>query len=217
MTTKILIADNHIMVRDGLASMLKKGTDCQIVALASDGHEAVSLAMEHQPDVIVMDVNMSGLNGIEATAQIKEIMPKARIVALSAHADKRYVRGMLKAGAAAYILKDNAFDDLVTAIKKVMQGRRHFSSKVIDIAMDDYASSLEQNTDAICSKLTDREREVFQLLAEGQNAGAISARLHVSTRTVSTHKCNIMKKLGCNSVAELTMVAVRDGIINMDA
>jgi DNA-binding NarL/FixJ family response regulator len=215
-TTKILIADNHVMVRDGLATLLKKSVDCEIVAVASDGRQAVRMAEEYAPDVIIMDVNMPDLNGIEAAGQIKALLPKTRIVALSAHADKRYVRGMLRAGAAAYILKDNAFDDLVVAIRKVLQGRRHFSQKVVDIALDDYADTLGHKDDALCSRLTDREREVFQLLAEGKTADDISRRLHVSTRTVSTHKTNLMKKLGCTSLAELTMAAVREGLINPD-
>ncbi|MEW5735983.1 MAG: response regulator transcription factor [Thermodesulfobacteriota bacterium] len=216
MVCKILLADNHAMVREGLAALLNASAAFQVVATASDGGEAVKMALKHRPEVVVMDVNMPGLNGMEATRQIRESLPDTPIVAISAYADKRYVRGMLQAGASAYILKENAFEDLLAAMESVRKGKRYFSPRVLDIAMDDYLNSLQEVEGSPCSRLTGREREVFQLLAEGKNPSQISDRLHVSSRTVSSHKKSLMTKLGIKSVSELALLALREGLINTD-
>jgi DNA-binding NarL/FixJ family response regulator len=174
------------------------------------------LATEVKPDLVVMDVNMPDLNGIEATRQLMKELPGVKVIALSMYSDKRFVAGMLKAGAAGYILKSGAFDELSTALETVIAGETYLSPKVAGILVEDYISYLAEEKLAPTEVLTAREREILQLLAEGKSAKKIASKLHVSEKTVHTHRQNIMEKLDIHSVAELTKYAIRKGITSVE-
>ena len=216
MTIQILLADDHKITRDGLRALLESQKNMTVIGEAEDGRKAVRLALELQPDVIVMDINMPELNGIEATRQIKTELPEAKIIALSMYSDKRYVVGMLKAGVSGYLLKNCAFDELVSAISAVVNNQNYMSPKIADTVMKDYANILESSDTSPASQLTAREREVLQLIAEGLKTKDIATRIHVSIKTVETHRQQIMRKLNAKSVAELTKIALREGLTSLD-
>lgn len=216
MDIKILLADDHKITRDGLKSLLENQNHMIVVGEAENGRQAVRLALDLAPDVIVMDINMPELNGIEATRQIISELPGTKIIALSMYSDKRYVVGMLKAGVSGYLLKNCAFDELVSAISAVVANQNYMSQKIADTVMKDYANILESNDNSPAASLTAREREVLQLIAEGLKTKDIAARIHVSVKTVETHRQQIMRKLNARSVAELTKIALREGITSLD-
>ena len=216
MDIKILLADDHKITRDGLKALLENQDHLRVVGEAENGRQAVRLALDLEPDVIVMDINMPELNGIEATRQILAELPATKIIALSMYSDKRYVVGMLKAGVSGYLLKNCAFDELVAAISSVMKNQNYMSQKIAGTVMKDYASILESSDSSPASKLTVREREVLQLIAEGLKTKDIAARIHVSVKTVETHRQQIMRKLNAKSVAELTKIALREGLTSLD-
>jgi DNA-binding NarL/FixJ family response regulator len=215
---RILLADDHQIVLEGLRSLLQQNEEMEVVAEAKDGRSAVQLARELQPDVVVMDVGMPGLNGIEATRQITSREPDAKVVALSMHSDRRFMGEMLKAGAKGYLLKDGAFEELATAIRSVMSNKVYLSPRIADVVVDDYVRrtpSQGSDTSAF-AKLTPREREVLQLMAEGRATKEIAMDLKVSIKTVETHRRQIMEKLNIHSVAELTKYAIREGLTSLD-
>ena len=216
MDIKILLADDHKITRDGLKALLENQDNLRVVGEAENGRQAVRLALDLEPDVIVMDINMPELNGIEATRQILAELPATKIIALSMYSDKRYVVGMLKAGVSGYLLKNCAFDELVAAISAVMKNQNYMSQKIAGTVMKDYASILESSDSSPASQLTVREREVLQLIAEGLKTKDIAARIHVSVKTVETHRQQIMRKLNAKSVAELTKIALREGLTSLD-
>jgi two-component system response regulator NreC len=216
MTIQILLADDHKITRDGLKALLESQKNMTVIGEAENGRKAVRLALDLQPDVIVMDINMPELNGIEATRQIKADLPKVKIIALSMYSDKRYVVGMLKAGVSGYLLKNCAFDELVSAISAVVNNQNYMSPKIADTVMKDYANILESSDTSPASLLTAREREVLQLIAEGLKTKEIAAGIHVSVKTVETHRQQIMRKLNAKSVAELTKIALREGLTSLD-
>ena len=216
MDIKILLADDHKITRDGLKALLENQDHLRVVGEAENGRQAVRLALDLEPDVIVMDINMPELNGIEATRQILAELPATKIIALSMYSDKRYVVGMLKAGVSGYLLKNCAFDELVAAISVVMKNQNYMSQKIAGTVMKDYASILESSDSSPASQLTVREREVLQLIAEGLKTKDIAARIHVSVKTVETHRQQIMRKLNAKSVAELTKIALREGLTSLD-
>ena len=216
MDIKILLADDHKITRDGLKALLENQDHLRVVGEAENGRQAVRLALDLEPDVIVMDINMPELNGIEATRQILAELPATKIIALSMYSDKRYVVGMLKAGVSGYLLKNCAFDELVAAISSVMKNQNYMSQKIAGTVMKDYASILESSDSSPASQLTVREREVLQLIAEGLKTKDIAARIHVSVKTVETHRQQIMRKLNAKSVAELTKIALREGLTSLD-
>jgi DNA-binding NarL/FixJ family response regulator len=216
MDIKILLADDHKITRDGLKALLENQDHLRVVGEAENGRQAVRLALDLEPDVIVMDINMPELNGIEATRQILAELPATKIIALSMYSDKRYVVGMLKAGVSGYLLKNCAFDELVAAISAVMKNQNYMSQKIAGTVMKDYASILESSDSSPASQLTVREREVLQLIAEGLKTKDIAARIHVSVKTVETHRQQIMRKLNAKSVAELTKIALREGLTSLD-
>ncbi len=211
---RILLADDHTVVRDGLRALLEKQSDMAIVAEAADGRDSVRLAEEHTPDVVVMDIAMPNMNGIEATRRILASNPRTAVVILSMHQDESYVLRSLKAGAKGYLLKDSLRSDVIDAIRTVFQGRSFFTKKVGRILQEDYIRQLERRgLDDSYDLLTDREREVLQLVAEGRTNKEVAAMLNVSLTTVETHRTHILQKLGLHSVPELILYAVRKGII----
>ena len=214
MTTRILLVDDHQMVREGLRAILDKDDSLSVIGEAHNGREAVRAAQELRPDVVVMDVAMSDMNGIEATRQIRALAPNIQIVALSSHSDRRYVKAILDAGACGYILKADAYDELVRGIDAARQGLKYLCAAVTSEIIE---SALQQDTPgSVFEILGAREREVLQLLAEGLTSSQIAQRLHVSTSTVETHRKNIMRKLDVHNVAELTKYAIREGLTPLD-
>ena len=216
MTIKILLADDHKITRDGLKALLENQKNMTVVGEAENGRLAVRLAAELKPDVVVMDINMPELNGIEATRQIVAELPGTKIIALSMYSDKRYVVGMLKAGVSGYLLKNCAFDELVAAISAVMNNQNYMSQKIAGTVMREYTTILETSDSSPVSQLSAREREVLQLIAEGTKTKDIADRIHVSVKTVETHRQQIMRKLNVTSVAELTKIALREGLTSLD-
>jgi two-component system response regulator NreC len=212
MSIKVLVADDQQIMREGLRAMLEKEHDIVVLGEAEDGRMIERLARELFPDVIIMDVAMPNLNGIEATRQIVAELPGVKIIALSMHDDRRFVLNMLKAGAAGYMLKDSAFTDLAKAIRAVMMGKTYLSHEVTDIVVKDYVSSPQSTESSGFQLLSPREREVLQLLAEGKTSAKIGEKLHISVKTVETHRQQIMVKLRIKSVAELTKYAIREGL-----
>jgi DNA-binding NarL/FixJ family response regulator len=214
MTTRILLADDHTMMRDGLRAVIEREDGLSIVGEARNGMETVEQARSKAPHLIVMDVGMPDLNGIEATRQILAERPHTRVVALSVHADRRYVAEMLRAGASGYLLKRSAAEELIRAIRSVMKGQTYLSPEVAGGVVETFlgeGQGAPQDRDAF-SELTARERQVLQVLAEGLSTKAIADRLGIGVKTVETHRRNLALKLHLHSVAELTKYAVRQGI-----
>ena len=215
MTIRILLADDHGIVRSGLRSLLERDGGMEVVAEADNGREAVRLARECRPDVVVMDIAMPDLNGVEATRQIIADAPRIKVIALSMHADKRYVMEMLKAGASGYLLKDGAFEELAQAIRAALGNRTYLSPHISEMVIGDYVQHLQKGDGTVFSTLSAREREVLQLLAEGNSTAQIADRLCVSVKTVETYRQHIMDKLNIRSVAELTKYAIREGLTSL--
>ena len=216
MFTKILIADDHQIVRQGLRFLLEKETDLKVVAEAENGRTTVRLARELTPGGIIMDVAMPDLNGIEATRQILAESPAIKVIALSMYADRRFVVNMLKAGATGYLLKDCAFEELVRAIRVVLSHKTYLSPGVTDILVKDCQMGLPMNEISAFALLTPREREVLQLMSEGNSTAKIADQLHVSIKTVESHRQQLMQKLNLRSVAELTKYAIREGLTTLE-
>ncbi len=216
MSIRILLVDDHQMMRDGLRSILDLEGDLDVVGEAADGHEALDMARTLQPDVIVMDVGMKGLNGIEATRQIKVENPRANVIGLSTHSDGPYVFSMLEAGASGYVLKDAAVDEMRRAIRSVAAGHHYLCPGVAKSVVDSNVRRQSEDRASAYSLLGSRERQILQLLAEGHTSGEISQQLHIATTTVDSHRRNIMRKLDVHSVAELTKLAVRQGLTPLD-
>lgn len=215
MSTRILLADDHGVFRDGLAKLLEAEPGFEVVGLARDGQEALDLASERAADVVVMDISMPGLNGIEATRRLTAGERPPRVVILSMHSDRRFVLGALKAGASAYLLKDGGFEELAAVIREVRRGGVRLSPEITDVVLADYLR-LTEAADDPGDPLTPREREVLQLLAEGTSTKEIAGRLSLSVKTIETHRKQIMDKLDLHSIAELTKYAVRAGLTTLD-
>jgi two-component system NarL family response regulator len=215
MTIRVLLVDDHELMREGLRAILEREHDIEVVGEAASGREAVARAGVLQPDVIIMDVAMKDLNGIEATRQIRREQHQVKVVALSSYADRRYVAAILEAGASAYLLKANAYDELRRAVHAVAEGKSYLCA---DVAGGVIAAAAGTGSPAgsVFVRLGNREREVLQLLAEGLSSPQIARRLHVATSTVESHRRNLMSKLGLHSVAELTKYAVREGLTSLE-
>lgn len=219
MSIRVLLADDHKIMREGLRALLESHAGLEVVGEASDGREAIESAKKTMPDIVVMDVGMPGLNGIEATEQIIAGSRRTKVIGLSMHSDKRFVTGMLKASASAYVLKDCAFDELIQAIQHVTNNKMFLSPMVTGIVVDKYlqlASGNMPSADDDKRRLTGRQREILQLLAEGTSTRDIAARLGLSIKTVDSHRQNIMDKLGLENIADLTRYAIREGITSLD-
>jgi DNA-binding NarL/FixJ family response regulator len=215
MSIRILIVDDHKITRQGLRSLLGKEEDMEVVGEADQGRTAVSLTGEVNADVVIMDVSMPDMNGMEATRQIVNQYENVKVIALSMHSDTLYVSEMLKSGACGYLLKDCAFEELARAIREVMDGKTYLSPSISGTVVEDYLHRLSK-VPAASSVLTDRESEVLQLMAEGVSTKQIALRLHVSVKTIETHRRQIMKKLDIHTVAELTKYAIRMGLTSVD-
>jgi len=212
---RILLADDHTVMRAGLRLLLERHENFEVVGEAADGREAVAMATEQKPDVVVMDVAMPHLNGVEAARQILVRHPDTAIVMLSMHSDESYVLRSLKAGARAYLLKDSAEADLIAAIQAIIEGRSFFSAGVRALLKEDYIYRLRKfGADDTYELLTAREREVLQLVAEGRSNKEVANLLGLSLYTVETHRTHILQKLNLHSVPELILYAVRKGIIS---
>ncbi len=216
MKLKVLIVDDHQILREGLVALLAERSEFQVVGHAADGRTAVALAGELQPDVVVMDVAMPELNGIEATRQMLARAPKVRVLALSMHADKRFVTGMLRAGAWGYVLKCSGLEELLLALRALARGHRYLSPAVTHLVIEEHLTGGGEVTVTPAALLTPREREVLQLMAEGKATKTIAARLHVSVKTIESHRKQIMEKLKLRSVAELTKYAIREGLTTLE-
>ncbi len=214
MKIRVLIIDDHQILREGLRALLEGEQDFEVVGEASDGQAGVERAAELQPDVVVMDIAMPGLGGIEATRQILATTPKTRIVALSIHAEHQVVGRMIGAGAAGYVLKDCTYAELATAIRTVMKNKAYLSTGVADVMIKDYRDRVVGGASA--GVLTPRETEVLRLLAEGKGTADIARKLAISVKTVETHRKQVMDKLDLHSVAELTKYAIREGLTSLD-
>jgi DNA-binding NarL/FixJ family response regulator len=212
---RILLADDHAVVRDGLRALIEKQPDMAVVAEAGDGRECVRLAEEQSPDVVMMDIAMPNMNGMEATRRILAANPRCAVVILSMHQDESYVLGSLKAGAKGYLLKDSPRTEVVEAIRAGSQGRPFLTRKIGRILQEDYISRMQRRgVEDSYDLLTDREREVLQLVAEGKTNKEVANDLNISLTTVETHRTHILQKLNLHSVPELILYAVRKGIIS---
>ncbi|MCL4503983.1 MAG: response regulator transcription factor [Deltaproteobacteria bacterium] len=216
MTIKIILADDHQIVRQGLRSLLAGEPDMEVVGEADNGRETLKLVEQLAPDVVIMDISMPDLNGIEATRQLLAESTAVKVIALSMHSDSLFVLNMLRSGALGYLLKDCALEELVKAIRTVMRSQTYISPGVSDLLIQDLANSCVAEPSSAYSVFTPREREVLHFLVEGQGTPQIAAHLGVSNKTIETHRKQIMNKLGLNSVAELTKYAIRQGLASLD-
>jgi DNA-binding NarL/FixJ family response regulator len=215
MSIKILLADDHNLIREGLRSLISDEPNMTVIAEAEDGRTAVQLTAKLSPDVVIMDISMPGLNGIEATRQILSKTPAPKVIALSMHMERRMILEMLNAGASGYLLKDCAFGEVIRAIETVMTNCTYLSARIADIIVKDYVHRIPRNDLSSLTLLSPREREVLQLLAEGRRTRDIASALHVSAKTVDTYRLQIMEKLGIHSIAELTKFAIREGLTSI--
>jgi DNA-binding NarL/FixJ family response regulator len=210
MTIRIMIADDHAIVRDGLKMILESENEMAVVAMATDGRNAIALAMEHNPDLIVMDIAMPGLNGIEATEMIRESLPEVGILMLSMHQTREYVYRAIQAGALGYLLKESAGGELVAAVRAVMKGHRFFGKGVEEpLGMRGQRSDLLKSP---IESLSRREREILQLVTEGKTSADIAATLSLSPKSVETYRSRLMQKLGVANIPALVKFALRHGI-----
>lgn len=216
MSVKIILADDHRIMREGLRALLEREAGIEVIAEADNGRTTVELSRELNPDVVVIDIGMPDLNGIDATRQIVSESPAVKVIALSMHSDRKFVREMLSAGASGYLLKDSAFEELGTALTTVLNNQTYLSPKIADTVVKDYLGKVEPKESKVSPALTKREREVLQLIAEGKTTKDIASQLYVSIKTIETHRKQIMDKVGLNSVAELTKYAIREGLTSLE-
>jgi len=216
MSVRIILADDHKIVREGLRALIEKRPGFEVIAEAEDGRTTVKLTKELSPDIVIMDIAMPDMNGIEATRRIIEQVPNVKVIALSMHSDIRFVVEMLKAGASGYLLKDCASEELTNAIRAVMKNRTYLSPDIADIVIKDYSRLISKENLSVFSILTAREREALQLLAEGKTTREIATLLKISVKTVETYRQKIMDKLNIYSIAELTKYAIREGLTSLD-
>jgi two-component system response regulator NreC len=214
---RIIVADDHQIVRQGLRLLLEAEPDMEVIAEADNGRKVLKKAQELLPDVIIMDLSMPELNGIEATRQILSGVPETKVIALSMHSDSLFVLNMIKAGASGYLLKDCALEELIKAIRTVVSRKTYLSPGISDILIRDFVTGWQTTSSSAFSVLSTREREVLQLMAEGKTTNQIADGLCVSVKTVEAHRKQVMTKLGIHSVAELTKYAIRQGLTSLEA
>ena len=215
MSIKILIADDHQLFREGLVNLLSDSSKIEIVAQAENGKDAIAKAKKFNPDIILMDIGMPLMNGVEATGLLQKQCPDIKVIALSMYADKHYVKGMLEAGACGYLFKNCDYDQLIKAIYTVYAGKKYLSDKITETIIQDYLGK-KGNIPNDDSKLTERESEIFKLIAEGKKTREISEILSVSVKTVGSHKQHILEKLNLKTITDLIKYALKKGIISLD-
>lgn len=216
MDVSILLVDDHAIIRQGLATLIDQQIDMKVAGHAASGRQAIKMAMELKPDIVVMDVSMPDLNGMDATQHILKQVPETKIIALSIHSHRRYIVGMLRAGASGYLIKDCVFDELLTAINMVLKNHIYLSDKIRDLVLKDYILNIKINDSLKSCPLTEREKIVIQMIAEGATTREIASRLDLSISTVETHRRHILDKLNVSSVAELTKYAISEGLTSME-
>jgi DNA-binding NarL/FixJ family response regulator len=214
--TDILLADDHHIVRQGLRALLESEPHFRLVGEAGDGIEAVRLAERLRPDVLITDMMMPGLNGIEVTRQVTKSVPKTQIIILSMYADEAYVFESLKHGASGYVLKDSRASDLIEAVREVVAGRRYLSPPLSERAVELYVRKVESLPDDPYEMLTTREREVLQMVAEGRTSAEIATRLFISPRTAEGHRANLSRKLGLQNHTDIVRFALKRGLLALD-
>jgi len=213
----IILVDDHVIMRDGLRQLLEVESDLEVIGEADDGREAVKLALEKKPDIVIMDVAMQDMNGIEATRQIKNENSDIKVIALSMYSERQIVVGIFRAGASGYLLKDSSSMELVEAVRTVYRGRNYLSQKISDIVLQEI-SDVKKDTESIGVEiLTNRESEILQLISEGNSTKKIAEVLFISPKTVESHRANIMEKLNIHNIPELTKYAIREGLTSVDA
>ncbi|HEX7220048.1 MAG TPA: response regulator transcription factor [Burkholderiales bacterium] len=213
MPIRVLIADDHAVVAEGLRHLVEAEKDIEVVACVGDGREAVQQSRDLQPDVVLMDLSMPELNGADATRAILERDPRCRVIVLSMYSQREYVRRALKAGAAGYVVKRSAAREVVEAIRAVHAGQRYLSPRVADVVLEDYT---DEKQDDPLARLSAREREVLQLLAEGRTGAQIAERLALSQKTVETYRARLVEKLGIRDLAGLVRFAIQKGLVSLD-
>ena len=214
MITKVLLADDHAVVRDGLRILLEAHSDIGVVANAANGREAVRLALQLRPDVVIMDIAMPEMNGIEATQQIQDASPSTQVLILSMHSTTEHIFRALQAGARGYLLKESAGSEVVDAVRVVRAGRRYLSQKIASTVLDDYIS--ERSRASPLDSLSPRERQILQLVAEGKSSAEAAAILFLSPKTVDTYRSRMMQKLGIGDLPALVKFAIQHGVTQLD-
>ncbi len=212
MTIKILLVDDHEIMREGMCALLRKRPDVEVLGQAADGRVAIDMVRQLKPDVVIMDIGMPNLNGIEATRQMLSENPHLKVMALSTHSDGSIVAKMIKAGATGYMLKESAFAELMDGLNAMMAGKTYLCSKIAKVVFADYINMITNPNWQVGDGLTGREREVLQLVAEGHTTKEIASILDLSPKTVDSHREHIMEKLGIRNVAGLTKYAMREGL-----
>jgi DNA-binding NarL/FixJ family response regulator len=216
MNLRLILAEDHVITRQGLRSLLEKEPDMEVVGEAENGRIAIELVLELLPDVLITDVTMPNLNGIEATRKIVSEHPEVKVIALSVHSSRVFVADMLEAGASGYVLKECSFNDLVEAVRTVVAGGTYLSPKVAGVVVSDYVKRLSSGiSGSPLDILTDREREVLQLISEGKNTKQIAHQIHLSPKTIESNRRKIMEKLKAHSVAELVKIAIAGGLTSL--
>lgn len=214
MPIKILIADDHQLFREGLINLLSSTADIEIIAQAENGKQTIDKARRLNPDIIIMDISMPIINGIEATGILQTEAPKIKVIALTMHSEKHFIKGMLEAGASGYLFKNCTYEELINAIKTVHSGKKYLSDEITEFIIGDYIGSPKNIQDSDI-KLSEREQEILKLFAEGKTSREISEQLFISVKTVGTHKQHILEKLNLNSTTDMVKYAIKKGIISL--
>jgi len=214
MAIKVLIADDHQLFREGLVNLISSAPDIEVIAEAKDGKEASDKTRELNPDVVLVDIGMPEMNGIEATRIIKKGQPGVRVIAVSMHSDRQFVKGILEAGADGYLLKNCTYRQLIDAIQSVHAGKKYLSEDITEMVIQGYLDPAEEVSEGQ-DDLSEREREILKLYAEGKSTREISEKLFISVKTVGTHKQHIFEKLGLNSNADMVKYAIKEGLISL--
>jgi DNA-binding NarL/FixJ family response regulator len=216
MAIRVILADDHRLFRDGLRTLLQQDPEIKVVAETTDGLETIQAIKKHKPEIILMDISMPNLNGIEAARKISKECPKTKIIMLSMHSDRRFVQESFKAGAVGYILKDCAIDSLLDAIHTVNENQYYLDKTIASIVIKDFVHLHANQPDSVFAVLSSREREVLQLMAEGLSTKEIADKINISVKTVETHRKQLMDKLDIHNIAQLTKYAIREGLTSLD-
>lgn len=216
MAIKILLADDHAIVRDGLQKSLQQEEDMEVIGQAKDGLSTIQLVREISPDIVIMDISMPDINGMDTCREIIRDFPNVKVIGLSMHSAKKFVSEMFKAGAAGYLPKNCEFEELTSAIRMVMSGKTYMSPSITDVVVDNFVRTSPEENNSVFYTLTKRERQVLQLMSEGKTTKQIGQSLHISPKTVEAHRLRVMEKLNINNVAQLTKYAILEGLTSVE-